>query len=122
MLIKLVYTAIKDSIDFFDYRLSIANRLNVDLVITGEYQNDSSVKITAISDNDIFENALKTAEEIMRFIDDESKQMSRELAVKRGPFPSFDKSRYSKQGQKPLRNATTTTIAPTGVPASSTFT
>jgi ribonucleoside-diphosphate reductase alpha chain len=58
------------------------------------------------------ERALQLAEGLMKFIHEESRQMSRELASQRGPFPSFSQSIYAKE--TPLRNATTTTIAPTG--------
>lgn len=58
--------------------------------------------------------AISLAKKIMKFVDDQSKDMSRELAKKRGAFPNFDKSIYAKKNQKPIRNATTTTIAPTG--------
>jgi ribonucleoside-diphosphate reductase alpha chain len=58
------------------------------------------------------ERALQLGEGLMNFINDESKQMSHELAQERGPFPAFAESRYP--AERLLRNATTTTIAPTG--------
>ena len=60
------------------------------------------------------EEAAGTAEKIMSAIQEESKAASRDLADERGPFPNFPYSTYAEQGMKPLRNATTTTIAPTG--------
>lgn len=56
--------------------------------------------------------AVETAEKIMKFIQDVSKDESRKLAKERGAFPNFYKSVY-KDGDK-IRNSTTTTIAPTG--------
>ncbi len=58
--------------------------------------------------------AVKLAEKIMSTIQEESKVVSRKLAVERGAFPNFEKSDFAENGEKPLRNATTTTIAPTG--------
>ncbi len=58
------------------------------------------------------EKAIETAEQIMKFINDEARIKSEELAGHRGEFPNFGKSIYAK-GPK-LRNATRTTIAPTG--------
>ena len=59
------------------------------------------------------DEALSLGGEIMRFIDDEGHRASEKLAEERGSFPNFDASalagRYSR-----LRNATVTTIAPTG--------
>lgn len=57
-------------------------------------------------------DAVKVGEEVMSFIQKESKEMSRQLALERGAFPSFPQSIY-KSGAA-FRNATTTTVAPTG--------
>jgi ribonucleoside-diphosphate reductase alpha chain len=48
----------------------------------------------------------------MSFIEETSHKASEEIALKRGAFPNFKQSIY-KDGN-PIRNATTTTIAPTG--------
>jgi ribonucleoside-diphosphate reductase alpha chain len=58
------------------------------------------------------EEGVKTGEQVMKFIADEARKASEELAEKRGPFPNFKESIY--KNNKPLRNATRTTIAPTG--------
>lgn len=58
--------------------------------------------------------ALQIAEDIMSFINTEAISASQNLAKKRGPFPAFFKSIYYKKGFKERRNATVTTIAPTG--------
>ncbi len=59
------------------------------------------------------QKAISLAENLMHFIQDESKKASIDLAEKKGVFPYYDKSVFKDLGVK-LRNATTTTIAPTG--------
>lgn len=77
------------------------------------------------------DEAIKLAEKVMAFINDEGHKMSEELAEIRGPFPNWEHSIYNpKTGRdlsfaerpgsyayssgKPIRNSTVTTIAPTG--------
>jgi len=54
------------------------------------------------------------AEKIMAFIEKEAVAYDRELAAIRGPFPNFEQSIFAKRNEPPRRNATVTTIAPTG--------
>ena len=57
--------------------------------------------------------AINLAEKVMHFIQDEARKASIELAEKKGVFPFFEKSIFKDLGVR-VRNATTTTIAPTG--------
>ena len=59
------------------------------------------------------EEALKVAEKIMADIQRYATEASKELAQERGIFPAFEESVYAHDGFK-VRNATRTTIAPTG--------
>ncbi|MFA6032642.1 MAG: vitamin B12-dependent ribonucleotide reductase [Myxococcota bacterium] len=59
------------------------------------------------------EEALHIGEELMSLIDSESKKESERLAEERGVFPNWAGSVYEMRDRK-VRNATTTTIAPTG--------
>ncbi len=58
------------------------------------------------------DEALKLAQKIIGFIAEEGRRASGKLAEKRGVFPNFSQSIYYPH--LPLRNATITTIAPTG--------
>jgi ribonucleoside-diphosphate reductase alpha chain len=59
------------------------------------------------------QEAVDLAENIMKFIKEESRKASMELAGGKGSFPAYDKSIFNGTKIK-VRNATTTTIAPTG--------
>jgi ribonucleoside-diphosphate reductase alpha chain len=59
------------------------------------------------------EEALQFGERLMRFVEEESHKRSVELGEERGSFPNFDKSIW-KDKYSTMRNATVTTIAPTG--------
>ncbi len=74
------------------------------------------------------EEALEVAEEVMGFIQREARKASEELASERGTFPNFRGSAYERSVRRKakaaedepkfpalrIRNATVTTIAPTG--------
>ena len=66
------------------------------------------------------EEGLRTAEEVMKFISNEASTASMRLANNRGSFPEWKNSIYSKKSKYfkgyhiLLKNATRTTIAPTG--------
>ena len=60
------------------------------------------------------EEALQVASDIMHFIRDEARKASVELAKEREVFPAFKGSIYDVPGGLRVRNASCTTIAPTG--------
>jgi ribonucleoside-diphosphate reductase alpha chain len=60
------------------------------------------------------DEALKVASEVMSFIDEEAKASSIKLAEVRGVFPAYEGSVYDVPGGVKVRNASRTTIAPTG--------
>ncbi|NBX75679.1 MAG: adenosylcobalamin-dependent ribonucleoside-diphosphate reductase [Proteobacteria bacterium] len=57
--------------------------------------------------------AVMIAERLMKFISDKAWETSSALAKERGVFPNWKKSRFANQKRK-VRNATVTSIAPTG--------
>ncbi|MBU2497709.1 MAG: adenosylcobalamin-dependent ribonucleoside-diphosphate reductase, partial [Proteobacteria bacterium] len=58
--------------------------------------------------------ALDVAERVMGFIQRESREASRRLAEERGVFENYERSIFKDRENCRFRNATTTTIAPTG--------
>ncbi|MFH0941748.1 MAG: vitamin B12-dependent ribonucleotide reductase [Chloroflexota bacterium] len=60
------------------------------------------------------EAGIAAASEVMALINREALKASQALAAERGVFPAFEGSVFDVRGGKPLRNASRTTIAPTG--------
>ncbi len=58
------------------------------------------------------QEAIDLADRLMAFVKEKSHDQSARLAEERGPFPNWSRSIYKKE--RPLRNSTVTTIAPTG--------
>jgi ribonucleoside-diphosphate reductase alpha chain len=130
---------VRDSVDFLDSvidkshfplkeieEMVLANR-KIGLGIMGWAELLFELKIPYNS-----EKAINLAEEIMEFIDFHGKERSMELSIEKGSFPNFkgsiyDKGTLKREGKKKdwqtlikqiknhgIRNATITTIAPTG--------
>ena len=72
---------------------------------------DILIKMRVPYDSD---RALRIGEGLMQFIRGAAWETSRELAQERGVFQNIKGSIFDAAGIKPVRNATTTTIAPTG--------
>jgi ribonucleoside-diphosphate reductase alpha chain len=71
---------------------------------------DMIIKLGVPYDSD---GALKLAEKLMKFVTGEARKKSEKLGEEKGSFPNFDKSVWKDKYQA-MRNATITTIAPTG--------
>ena len=71
---------------------------------------DMLVKMGIGYDSD---DAIRLGHEVMGFIHEEATKTSEDLARERGVFPNWEQSTWGIKGQR-VRNATLTTIAPTG--------
>ncbi len=60
------------------------------------------------------DEAVELGEKLMGFLTAEAREASRQLAAERGAFPNFPGSVFDTKGAQPVRNATVSTIAPTG--------
>ncbi len=58
--------------------------------------------------------SIKMAEEVMKFVTTTGHKESEKLGKEKGSFPNYKGSSWEKKGYKHFRNATVTTIAPTG--------
>ena len=72
---------------------------------------DALYKLRVAYDSD---EGVEWGERFMKFVDDESHNYSEKLANERGCFPNWKGSIYDTKHHRPMRNATCTTVAPTG--------
>ena len=72
---------------------------------------DMLIKMSVAYDSD---EAVALGEKVMGFIQAEARAASQKLAEERGAFPNFEGSIYDTPEGNKMRNATVTTIAPTG--------
>jgi len=113
--------AVKESVHFLDSVIDVnkyptmevekvtkANR-KIGLGVMGFADTLIELKVPYDSDE-----ALRFGEQIMKFINDEGHRVSAEIGEARGSFPNFGGSIWKKRGYGTMRNATVTTVAPTG--------
>lgn len=60
------------------------------------------------------DDSIECAERVMSFLDREAKLASMKLSREKGAFSSFEKSMWKRLGYPQMRNATVSTVAPTG--------
>jgi len=60
------------------------------------------------------QTAVDMGERVMKFVQAEARSASKQLAAERGEFTTYPESTFGAANLGPYRNATTTTIAPTG--------
>lgn len=103
-----------NSVDVSDYKLAevkeaVQQNRKIGLGVMGFADMLFNLEIPYNSDDGVL-----TAEKVMGFINEESHSASQKLAETRGSFPNFNLSFWPQKGYDKLRNATVTTIAPTG--------
>jgi ribonucleoside-diphosphate reductase alpha chain len=72
---------------------------------------DMLVKLSLAYNSD---SAIRLAKKVMKFIQQTAWRTGEKLGKEKGSFPNFKGSIWQKRGYKTMRNATLTTIAPTG--------
>ena len=113
-LVALGVTFLDDVIDQSHYplpQISAITRANRKIGLGVMGLADMFIKLKLAYDSP---EALELAETIMTRIQAGAVAQSEALAQSRGPFPNFVSSHWQKEGRPPRRNATVTTIAPTG--------
>jgi ribonucleoside-diphosphate reductase alpha chain len=113
-LVRLGVTFLDDCIDQSHYplaQITAITRANRKIGLGVMGLADMFIKLGLAYDSP---EALTLAEKIMARIQTQAVAQSEILAKERGPFPNFYISRYHQAGRPPRRNATVTTVAPTG--------
>lgn len=110
---------VEQAIHFFDNVIDVNNYPLTRLKEMAESNRKVGLGVMGFADMLIALNiaydseiALRLASEAMSFIKKAADEASQKLATERGIFPNFKSSKYSEGTE--LRNATVTTIAPTG--------
>lgn len=108
--VHLAVRALDNAIEMSEFPVAaidetVAETRRVGLGVMGFHDMLVDLRVPYVSDE-----AVERASELMVFIQDESQAASRRLADEREPFPQWENSTL----EEPMRNATTTSIAPTG--------